>query len=132
MSLTDVKRKGYCLQRSASLGAAVTLVSGCGEFTALFECATRCAEVLGDRGLKDLGDGLIEEIPRYRILTEDLHLALSKLSKRFSIALVEYVLQKDGGRFVPLWRINPTTGPAEIEATVTTPTPPISTNPDDY
>lgn len=111
------------MQRTASLGASITLVSGCGDYSALFECASKCAEVLGDRSLEDLGDGILDIIPSYKIPTKDLHSALQKLTKRFSVALVEYV--GDGGFFVPIWRINPVAvEPAQ---------PPLpSTNLDDY
>ena len=122
--MSDMKRKGYRLQRSASLGAGVTLVSGCGEYSALFECAAKCAEVLGNRQLEDLGDGILDIVPSYKIPIEELNPALQKLSKRFSIALVEYVSDRMGGRFVALWRIN-------ASAAEPAPTPP-STNLDDY
>lgn len=106
MALSDLKRQGYRLQRGASQGATITLLSGCGYYTALFECATRCASILGERTLQDVGDGILEVIPSYKIPTEELNLALQKLSKQFSIALVEYVCEKAGGRFVLLWRID--------------------------
>lgn len=122
MSFTETKRQGYQLQRSASNGAAITLVSCAGEFRALFECASRCAELLGDRELKDLGDGIFDVVPSYRILTEELLSSLQKLTQRFSVALVEYAQTKTGGRFVCLWRINP---PAQQPA-------PASKNLDDY
>lgn len=121
-SFTEIKRQGYRLQRTASEGANITLVSGCGSYTALFECARRCAEVLGDRALTDLGDGIFEVIPSYRISVEDLFSALQKITLRFSVALVEYTnTEKTGGRFVCLWRINPQTV-----------SPKASTNIDDY
>jgi len=112
--MLDLKRKGYRLQRTASLGASLTLVSGAGEYSALFECATKCAEVLGDRQLKDLGDGFIEFIPSYKIPTEEINGVLQKLSKRFSVALIEYVCDKTGGRFVPIWRIEKSQSLSEI------------------
>jgi len=124
-SLTELKRKGYALQRTASLGAAITLVSGVGKFVAHFECATKCAEVLGNSGLDDIGDGVFEVIPRFKIATEDLSAALTKLNRRFSVALVDYICDKNGGRFVALCRLNPT-----ISSEPITPTP--STNLDDY
>lgn len=119
-----LKRKGYCLQRSASMGAAITLVSHVGEFSAMFECATRCAKVLGDRALKDMGDGITEVIPQYRIPAEDLCAALEKLSKHFSVALLEFTFTKNGGQFVCLWRIAVTENKTTYEAP--------STNLDDY
>jgi len=111
-SLSDLKRQGYCQQRAASHGAAVTLLAGFGYYTALFECATRCGEVLGDRELIDLGDGILDIIPAYKIPLEDLFSALQKLSTRFSVALVEYTQTKSGGQFVCLWRINRVPPPA--------------------
>lgn len=107
MSFSSFKRPTYAQQRSASSGAAITLISYPGEYRAEFECATRCAEILGDRALTDLGDGILDNIPCFRIPTEDLFSALTKLSQRFSIALVEYTLTRNGGMFVCLWRINP-------------------------
>jgi hypothetical protein len=124
MGFAEKKRQGYNQQRAASMGAAVTLVSGAGEFRATFECATRCAEVLGNRDLKDLGDGILDVIPHYSIPTENLYSALGKLTSRFSVALVEYASTDNGGRFVCLWRINPT--PSQP------PTQGASTNADDY
>lgn len=114
-SLTELKRVGYRQQRTASLGATVTLLSCAGRHTALFECATKVASVLCDRNLQDIGDGLLEYIPFYCIPNEQLNEALLKLSKSFSIALVEY---SASGQFVCLWKIN----------RVSTPT----TNLDDY
>lgn len=104
--MSGLKRQGYRLQRTASLGAAITLVSRVGHYSALFECATRCAEILGDRALEDVGDGILEVIPQYRIPTEDLCTALEKLSKRYSVALLEYTFTRNGGQFVCLWRID--------------------------
>jgi len=106
-SLTELKRQGYRLQRVASHGATITLVAGYGYYSALFECANYIAGVLGTRDLQDIGDGLLEVIPHYRIPTEDLFEALTKLSKKFSIALVEYnCAGKNGGQFIGIWRIN--------------------------
>lgn len=121
-SLTELKRQGYRAQRAASHGANITLVAGCGSYRATFECATRIAEVLGDRNLEDVGDGILEVIPSYKIPTEELCETLTQLSRRFSVALVEYLCDRSGGRFVCLWRIN-----KAVEQT-----PPASTNLDDY
>ncbi len=125
MPLSDHKRKGYASQRSASNGAAITLVAGPGCYIATFECATRCAEVLGNRALQDMGDGLLDYLPTYRIPIEEMFIALGKLSKRFSIALIEYNLEKVGGRFVCLWKI-------PVEPTTPTTPQPTSLNLDDY
>lgn len=124
-TLTDLKRQGYRQQRLASLGAAVTLVSGCGSHSALFECASHIAQVLGTRNLQDLGDGLLECIPFYRIPNEELNEALLKLSKRFSIALVEY---SDRGSYIALWRID--RSPEFVE--ISNPLLAQSTNLNDY
>lgn len=123
-SLADLKRVGYRLQRAASLGAQVTLLSGCGYHSALFECATHVAAILGDRNLSDLGDGIEEIIPVYRIPNDELNDALLKLSKHFSIALVEYAVDKLGRQFIGLWRIN-RVSPSPLSEIP-------SANPDDY
>lgn len=93
--------------KAASQGAGITLLCGCGEFTATFESATRCAEVLGNRELRDAGDGFIEIIPIYKIPLEEIHLALGKLSARFSVALIDLVCDKNTSRFVLVWKIIP-------------------------
>lgn len=118
--LSQVKLPGYKQQRGASKGASITLVAGCGVFTALFECATKVAGILGDRGLTELSDGLIDYVPQFSIPVEDLHSVLQKLSKKYSIALVEYTAE---ARYVLLWKIE--------QAQTQTPQPP-STNLDDY
>lgn len=131
-SLSDLKRKGYRLQRSASNGAAITLVSRVGEFSAMFECAAKCAEVLGDRALEDVGDGLLEYIPQYHIPTEDLYSALEKLTKRFSVALLEFTFTKNGGQFVCLCRLAPGAPETLSEPLENDPEALPSTNLDDY
>lgn len=107
-SFSQIKRQGWQLQRNASQGAALTLKAGAGEYTATFECATKCANVLGDGNLFDIGDGILEVIPSYKIPSEDIYSALQKLSMRFSVALVEYAMTSKGGQYVCIWRINPT------------------------
>jgi hypothetical protein len=104
-ALLDVKKQSYALQRAASHGAGITLVSGCGAFSASFDCAKHIASVLGNRELKDAGDGIFEVIPTYAIPTAELHAALTKISNRFSIALVECVVTERGSQFVLLWKI---------------------------
>lgn len=126
--LLDAKRTSYQAQRTASQGAGITLVSGCGEYTATFGCAEHVADVMGSRELQDLGDGIIEVIPFYKIAVEDLYSALQKLSTRFSVALVEYAMTKNGGQFILLWRINP----SKPMLTIDNPKLPPSTNLDDY
>lgn len=120
--LLDTKRDSYRAQRTASQGAGITLVSGCNQFTASFDCARHVSEVLGTRELQDVGDGIYEVIPFYKIPSEDLYSALQKLSARFSVALIEYAMTKNGGQFVLLWRISPTQNNK----------PPTSANLDDY
>lgn len=129
-SLTQLKRIGYSQQRACSHGAQITLVAGYGYYSALFECATYVASVLGERGLSDVGDGIMEIIPSYRIATEDVFEVLGKLAKKFSIALVEYNCSgKDGGHFVCVWRIERTkAGLGTVEELMRQP----SFNADDY
>jgi len=104
--LAEVKRATYSRQRQASAGAAITLVCGCGEYVALFECATRISKVLGDRELEDLGDGLLEVIPRYRIPFAEMAAGLAKLTEQYSVALVDLICETEGPRFVLIWRID--------------------------
>ena len=103
MSLGESKRGGYSRQRQVSAGAAITLVCGCGEYVALFECATRISKVLGDRELEDLGDGLCEVIPRYRIPFAEMSKLLERLTQVYSVALVDMA---EDCRFVLIWRID--------------------------
>lgn len=118
-ALLDTRKASYQQQRAASQGAGITLVVGCGQFVATFECATRCAEVLGSRTLEDAGDGIFEVIPIYKIPLEDISLALAKLSARFSVALVDVACDgKSNLRFVLVWKIVPQpskAGPAQKE-----------------
>lgn len=104
-ALLDIKKQSYALQRSASQGAGLTLVSSCGCFVATFDCAKKASQVLGNRNLRDAGDGITESIPTYSIPTEDLYASVVKLSARFSVALVEVVADEKGSRFVLLWKI---------------------------
>lgn len=128
-----MKRKAYNQQRKASQGAAITLVSTAGDYRALFECATHCAELLGDRELKDLGDGIMETIPAYHIPVEDLFSSLTKITARFSVALVEYAQTRNGAQFVCLWRINPQDkDKAFNESSGIEPKPPTSKDVNDY
>lgn len=103
-TLEETKRQGYSRHRHASAGAAITLLCGCGEYVALFECAKRISTVLGTRELEDIGDGLMESIPRYRIRLEDMAGALAKLTEQYSVALVD---MGSDSQFVLVWRINP-------------------------
>lgn len=102
-SFEELKRGGYSRQRQASAGAAITLLCGCGEYVALFECAKRISTVLGTRALEDMGDGLLESIPRLKIPFAETAGALGKLTVQYSVALVE--VSSEG--FVLIWRINP-------------------------
>lgn len=109
----DTKRATHRAHRQASCGAAITLVAKPCEYLATFECATRCAEVLGAGGLTNVGDGIFESIPVYKIPLEDMQIACAKLSKQFSIALVDLVCHRDSTRFVPVWIIA-RTGPTPV------------------
>lgn len=100
-SFEEIKRAGYGRHRQASQGAAITLVCGVGEYTALFECAKRISTVLGTRDLDDLGDGLCESIPQYKIPFEAMPAAISRLTEKFTVALVDMA----GERFVLIHRI---------------------------
>lgn len=102
----DTKKSSYIAQRGASQGAGITLVSGPGQWNASFDCAKRISKVLGNRDLKDAGDGILESIPLYKITSEDLQQSCQKLSAQFSIALVELVCDRAGAtRFALLWKI---------------------------
>jgi hypothetical protein len=101
----ETKKETYAKQRLVSQGAGITLVSGCGEYTATFECATRIASVLGGRDLQELGDGVLERIPFYRIPIESFQTAAQKLSKRFSIALVDLSCASKTTQFILVWKI---------------------------
>jgi len=101
-SFEEVKRTGYSRHRQASAGAGVTLVCGCGEYTALFECATRISKALGARDMEDLGDGLMESIPRFHIRFCDMAAALAKMTEEVSVALVD---MEESGVFVLIWKI---------------------------
>lgn len=120
MSLfSQAKESSYRAIRAASNGASVSLVRGCDEYVATYECAVSIASVLGDRAL-NLGDG----IPVYRIPITEMPAACAKLATKFSIALVECVCGDEGMRFVLLWKI-----PAEVSLSIEQP---ASLNPDDY
>jgi hypothetical protein len=116
-SFEAVMRAGHGRQRQASGGAAITLLCGCGEYVALFECATRISKVLGDRELENLGDGLSESVPRYKIRFGEMSDALGKLTEAgLSVALVDQVPEG----FVLIWRINPISkAPVEEEQELT-------------
>lgn len=120
----DTKRASHQQQRAVSQGAGITLVVGAGVYSASFECAEHIARVLGSRELKDAGDGIFESIPVYKIPTEEMFSALQKLALKYSIALVELVCERNGSRFVLVWKIAPT-------LSLQTP-PPASQNLDDY
>lgn len=111
MSLfTDTKRESYRAQRQASHGAGLTLVNGIGCYHATFECATKLAAILGNRGLSDVGDGLYESIPRYIIPMEGMHEALEKLTAKYSVALID-LASDTPTRFCLVWKIMPTQPP---------------------
>lgn len=101
-------RRTYVAQRGVSQGASLTLTSHVGGYQARFECATKAADILGNRNLGDYGmPG--ESIPVLHIPTEDLHRSITKLAEKHSVALVDTVTDEAGTRFVLVWRIVPTT-----------------------
>jgi hypothetical protein len=99
--LTQEMRRTYAAQRGVSQGASITLAAVSGGFQARFECARRCAEVLGNRGWQDEGKTL------FLIPLLDLHSAITKLAETFSVALVDTVTDEQGSRFVLVWKITP-------------------------
>ncbi len=101
----DTKRAGYRAQRSVSKGASITLVYGCGEFTTSFDCAQRAAGILGNRELRDDGDGIYESIPVLSIPFETSYEAIHKLTAKYSVALVDVVCSDKASTFVLLWKI---------------------------
>lgn len=106
MSLfAQTKKETFRASRVASQGTAITLVAGFEGWAALYDSASRVAEVLGEAGLQELGDGICEMIPFYFIPTESLYLTLQKLSTVYSVGLVEYKLSGDNGQFVLLWKV---------------------------
>lgn len=110
MSLLHTEmRSAYRAQRGVSQGAGITLVSRSGGYSAFFECATRCSQILGNRQLENRGSDS-EPIQVYTIPTEDLHRSITKLSEMFSVALVDLATDENGSRFVLIWKI-----PAKIE-----------------
>lgn len=98
--LTETLRRTYVAQRGVSQGASVTLTAGSGGYSARFECAQRCASVLGTRNFYD-------NPPFFEIPTEDLHKSITKLSETFSVALLDTVTDDQGTRFVLVWKVNP-------------------------
>lgn len=128
MSLfSDTKKESYRAQRQTSQGAGITLVNGIGCYHATFECATRIAAILGNRGLSDAGDGLYESIPRYIIPLEELNEALLKLSQKYSVALID-LASDTPTRFVLVWRIVPFARLTDIPE----PPQPLTYNLDDF
>jgi hypothetical protein len=105
--LTQEMRRTYAAQRGVSQGAHITLASVSGGWQARFECATRCEQLLGNRGWQN------EEKTLFLIPMQDMHSALAKLGETFSVALVDTVTDEQGSRFVLVWRIA-----ARVQATV--------------
>lgn len=97
----EAKRESYAKTRAVSAGAGVTMVAKSGEYVAHSQCAKRVAEILGSRGLKEQGDGILESFLVYPIPTEDMPGALEKLSRVYSVALVDYT----GGGFALVFKI---------------------------
>ena len=116
------KRETYRQHVAAGQGAGITLVAACGEYVATFDCAIRCAAVLGGRELKELAP-LVSE---YRIQLPDIRDAIEKLSQLYSVALVDYCNDRHGARFVLVWRIaaNNLSGGGKGETGLANPTAP--------
>lgn len=93
-------RRNYAAQRGVSQGAAITLVAISNGFQARFNCATRCAEILGHRNFDDYGS-----LPLFFIPMSDVYRSLIKLSETLSIALVDTVTDDQGTRFALVWKI---------------------------
>ncbi len=110
--LTEMRRS-YAAQRQVSQGAAITLVANCSGYEARFECAQRCASVLGERHL--IMEGNMPLV--FRIPGKDLHRSITKLAESFSVALVDTVTDEGGTRFVLVWKISPA-AKAETLATI--------------
>lgn len=102
--LATEMRNAYRAQRGVSQGAGITLVSRSGGYRATFDCAARCAQVLGDRCLEDYGQHG-QSWPIFKIPLEDTYRALVKLAEHFSIALLDLVTDETGSRFVLVWKI---------------------------
>ncbi len=115
----ESKKASYKMHRAVSQGAGITLVNTGNIYRATFDCAKRIAGVMGERGLRDMGDDYIESIPHYDIASGDMQKVLLKLSTVNSVAMVEYMADEKGGRFVCIWKIDKKV--AEV-----------STNVDDY
>lgn len=88
MTFLDLRRQKHTQMRQLSRGADISLVSTCGTWQAMFECASKCEKVL-----KGLGHTLQNggEIPTYDIPTEQIHKALTLLSEHHSVALLDQV-----------------------------------------
>jgi hypothetical protein len=95
---TQEMRRTYAAQRGVSQGASVTLAAVSGGWAARFECARRCAAILGTRNLEN--DVLL-------IPMEDIYKSILKLSETLSVALVDTVTDDKGSRFVLVWKIVP-------------------------
>lgn len=103
--LTEARRT-YAAQRGVSQGASITLVAASGGYRAQFDCARRCAAILGDHNLTDLAIPP-ESMPRLLIPTEELHRSITKLAETMSVALVDTTTDANGTRFVLVWKIQP-------------------------
>lgn len=104
-------RRNYAVQRNVSQGSGITLLATSGGYAARFECAKRCAEILGERNYSDHGH------PVFFIPTEQLFRLLTKLSETQSIALLDTVTNDNGTSFVLVWKIParaPVKAPVEV------------------
>lgn len=98
--ILDEMRRTYAAQRGVSQGASVTLTAVSGGFQARFDCARRCAAILGSRNLADNPPSLL-------IPTDEVFVSVQKLSQTLSVALVDTTTDETGTRFVLVWKILP-------------------------
>lgn len=126
MLLIESKQRSYKLQRSASQAASISLVAGSGEYTALFDCAKKIKDVLGEQGYTDYGDGIFETLPTFTIPFKDIHNALKKLSVHHSIALLDYLNDGTESKFILIWKIS------AMAVMPSTPAPKPEINLDDF
>lgn len=98
--ILDEMRRTYAAQRGVSQGASVTLTAVSGGFQARFDCARRCAAILGDQNYDRITDIIF-------IPTEEVCASIQKLSQTLSVALVDTTTDETGTRFVLVWKILP-------------------------
>lgn len=96
----ESKQATYRSLRSVSQGASLSLLHGGDEYVSTFACATAIAAILGDRRLS-VADG----VPRFTIPLEEMPSALTKLSAKHSVALLDVTCGDEGSRFVLVWKV---------------------------